>query len=44
MELIRKRFSENAMIRVAVISVSVFIQIILYSTRGNMVNSKSINF
>ncbi|KQM37809.1 hypothetical protein [Chryseobacterium sp. Leaf201] len=44
MEVIRKRFSENAMIRVAVISVLAFIQIILYSTRGNVLNSKSIDF
>lgn len=44
MEVIRKRFSENAMIRVAVISIPVFIQIILYSIRGHVLNSKSLEF
>jgi hypothetical protein len=44
MEVIRKRFSDNALIRVAVISVLVFIQIILYTMKGNEVKPKSINF
>ncbi len=39
MEVIRKRFSDNALLRVAVISVLVFIQIILYSTRRNYPDS-----
>lgn len=44
MEVIRKRFSENVMIRMAVISMLVFIQIILYSTKSNVLNSKSTDF
>ncbi|MCJ8155270.1 hypothetical protein MKJ01_16010 [Chryseobacterium sp. SSA4.19] len=42
MEVIRKRFSENAMIRVAVISVLAFIQIILYVMKRNEFKSESI--
>lgn len=34
-EVTRERFSENAMIRIAVISVLVLIQILLYATKGN---------
>lgn len=44
MEVIRKRFSENAMIRVAVLSVLAFIQIILYMMKGNEFKSKPIDF
>lgn len=40
MEVIRKRFSDNALLRVAVISVLVFIQIILYSARRNYPGSR----
>jgi hypothetical protein len=34
MEVIRERFSENAMIRIVVISVLVMIQILLYATKS----------
>jgi hypothetical protein len=44
MEVIRKRFSDNAMIRIAVISVLAFIQIILYTMKGNEVKPKSIDY
>ncbi|MCS3870984.1 hypothetical protein J3D55_003900 [Chryseobacterium ginsenosidimutans] len=44
MEVIRERFSENALVRVAVISVLVLLQIVLYSTKGNSFNSKTIDF
>lgn len=40
LELIRERFSENAMIRIVVISVLVAIQIVLYSMKGNFSGSK----
>ncbi|KQT21531.1 hypothetical protein ASG22_15355 [Chryseobacterium sp. Leaf405] len=43
MEVIRNRFSENALIRVAVISILVLIQIILYATKGNFSHSKSLD-
>lgn len=43
-EVIRKRFSDNAMIRVAVISALVLIQIILYATKGNFHHSKTLDF
>lgn len=45
MEAIRERFSENALVRVAVIAVLVLVQIILYTTKGNYsFNSKTIDF
>lgn len=34
-EVIRHRFSDNAMIRIAVISVLVLIQIVLFTTKGS---------
>jgi hypothetical protein len=40
MEAIRNRFSENAMIRVAVISVLIILQVVLYATGGNMFSAK----
>ncbi|MFN4362720.1 MULTISPECIES: hypothetical protein [Chryseobacterium] len=40
METIRTRFSENAMIRVAVISVLIVLQVLLYVTGGNMFSTK----
>jgi len=40
MEVIRKSFSDNALLRVAVIPVLVFIQIILYSIRRNYPDSR----
>ncbi|WP_294287947.1 hypothetical protein [uncultured Chryseobacterium sp.] len=39
LEVIRERFSENAMIRIVVISVLVIIQIALYAMRGNFSGS-----
>lgn len=33
-EIIRTRFSENAIVRIAVISILIFIQIVLYATKG----------
>ncbi|MFC3158923.1 hypothetical protein [Chryseobacterium arachidis] len=44
LEVVRERFSENALIRVIVISALVLIQIILYATRGNFSNSKTMDF
>ncbi len=44
MEVIRKRFSDNAMIRIAVLSVLALIQIILYTLKGNEFKSKSLDF
>ncbi|MDQ0593129.1 hypothetical protein QFZ37_001498 [Chryseobacterium ginsenosidimutans] len=44
MEIIRERFSENALVRVAVISALVLLQIILYATKGNSFNSKAADF
>lgn len=44
LEVIRNRFSENALIRLAVISLLAIIQIILYATKGNFTNSKPIDF
>lgn len=41
METIRNRFAENAMIRVAVISVLIILQILLYATAGNMFSTKT---
>ncbi|MDQ1161117.1 hypothetical protein QE422_001485 [Chryseobacterium sp. SORGH_AS 447] len=41
LELIRERLSENAMVRIVVISVLVVIQIMLYMTKGNFSGSKS---
>lgn len=40
MEAIRNRFAENAMIRVVVISMLIILQIVLYTTGGNMFSSK----
>ncbi|WP_346984423.1 hypothetical protein [Chryseobacterium sp. POE27] len=40
MEAIRNRFTENAMIRVAVISVLIILQVVLYATCGNMFSAK----
>lgn len=39
LEVIRKRFSDNAMIRVVVISALVLIQVILYATKGTFSHS-----
>lgn len=39
LELIRERFSENAIIRIVVISILVMIQIALYTMRGNFSGS-----
>lgn len=44
MEVIRQRFSKNALVRVVVISVLVLIQIILYTTKGNFSGSKTVDF
>ncbi len=40
MESIRNRFADNAMIRVAVISMLIILQIVLYSTGGNMFSTR----
>jgi len=40
MEAIRNRFAENAMIRVAVISMLIILQIVLYTTGGNMFSTR----
>lgn len=40
-EAIRHRFSENAMIRIGVISVLIIIQLVLYFTRGKFSTVKS---
>lgn len=40
-EVIRHRFSENAMIRIGVISILVVIQLVLYFTRGKFSTVKS---
>ncbi|SEM10715.1 hypothetical protein SAMN05421856_101132 [Chryseobacterium taichungense] len=40
MEAIRNRFTENAMIRVAVISVLIILQVVLYATSSNMFSSR----
>ncbi|KAA0127049.1 hypothetical protein FY557_14790 [Chryseobacterium sp. SN22] len=39
LEVIRERFSENAMVRIIVISILVIIQIALYTMRGNFSGS-----
>lgn len=44
LEVIRERFSKNAMMRIVVISVLVVIQIILYTTKGTFSGSKSVDF
>lgn len=44
LEIIRKRFSENAVIRLAVISILILLQIILYFTKGNFSQPKSLDF
>ncbi|ALR30988.1 MULTISPECIES: hypothetical protein [Chryseobacterium] len=44
LEIIRKRFSENAVIRLAVISILILLQIILYFTKGNFLQPKSLDF
>lgn len=36
LEVIRERFSENAMIRIVVISALVAIQVVLYTIKGNL--------
>ncbi|AZA58391.1 hypothetical protein [Chryseobacterium shandongense] len=41
METIRNRFADNAMIRVAVISVLIILQVLLYATGGNMFSTKA---
>lgn len=40
-EVIRERFSENAMIRIVVISVLVMLQILLYATKSNIPTQNS---
>lgn len=44
LEIIRERFAENSMIRIAVIAVLVIIQIILYTTRSRFSGSKTADF
>lgn len=44
LEVIRERFSKNAVMRIVVISVLVVIQIILYTTKGSFSGSKSVDF
>ncbi len=44
LEGIKQRFSENALVRVIVISVLAVIQILLYATKENFSGSKTIDF
>lgn len=44
LEVIRERFSENALVRVIIISILIIIQVILYSTKTNFSDSKATDF